>query len=82
MLHGKETTLLVQVLKLKEQMCEAEKEIKRLLLERSDGVSSSSPTTSSLSMEAVMDRPFLGEFGFDDTTFYGPAQGWEWANNL
>lgn len=71
-----------EVLKLKEQMCEAEKEIQWLLTERSEGVSINSPTTSSLSMEAAMDPPFLGEFGFDNS-FYGPShEGLEWVNNL
>ncbi|XP_021274505.1 homeobox-leucine zipper protein ATHB-40 [Herrania umbratica] len=51
-----------EVLKLKEQLCEAEKEIQRLT-DRVDGVSSNSPS-SSMSMEA-MDPPFLGEFGVE-----------------
>lgn len=82
----------MQVLKLKEQLSEAEKEMQRLQLERCDGISSNSPTTSSLSMEAAMDPPFLGEFGLDnafygpENTYYGPAntyaQGLEWVNNL
>ncbi|PHT54695.1 hypothetical protein CQW23_03181 [Capsicum baccatum] len=81
-----------EVLKLKEQLSEAEKEMQRLQLERCDGISSNSPTTSSLSMEAAMDPPFLGEFGLDnafygpENTYYGPAntyaQGLEWVNNL
>ncbi|XP_059281682.1 homeobox-leucine zipper protein ATHB-40-like [Lycium ferocissimum] len=69
-----------EVLKLKEQLSEAEKEIQRLLM---DGVPSNSPTTSSLSMEAAMEPPFLGEFGLDNG-FYAPentyAQGLEWVN--
>ncbi|KAK4360556.1 hypothetical protein RND71_019508 [Anisodus tanguticus] len=73
-----------EVLKLKEQVSEAEKEIQRLLMERSDGISSNSPTTSSLSMEAAIEPPFLGEFGMDNA-FYGPEntyadQGLEWVN--
>ncbi|KAJ8544810.1 hypothetical protein K7X08_017393 [Anisodus acutangulus] len=73
-----------EFLKLKEQVSEAEKEIQRLLMERSDGISSNSPTTSSLSMEAAMEPPpFLGEFGLDNA-FYGPentyTQGLEWVN--
>ncbi|OIT35168.1 PREDICTED: homeobox-leucine zipper protein ATHB-40-like [Nicotiana attenuata] len=77
-----------EVLKLKEQLSEAENEIQRLLMERCDGVNSSnSPTTSSLSMEAAnMETPFLGDFGMEgfDNTFYVPqntySQGLEWVN--
>ncbi|KAH6825496.1 homeobox protein 40 [Perilla frutescens var. hirtella] len=52
--------LQTELLKLKEQLHEAEKEIQRL----SDGFSSNSPC-SSFSMEVAMDppQPFLGEFG-------------------
>ncbi|XP_060195066.1 homeobox-leucine zipper protein ATHB-40-like [Lycium barbarum] len=68
-----------EVLKLKEQLSEAEKEIQRLLMERCDGVPSNSPTTSSLSMEAIR----LWEFGLGNG-FYAPentyAQGLEWVN--
>ncbi|MCE3214660.1 Homeobox-leucine zipper protein ATHB-40 [Datura stramonium] len=53
-----------EVLKLKEQLLEAEKEMQRLLAERCDGVSSNSPATSSLSMEAAIDPPFLGSLGW------------------
>ncbi|XP_062102353.1 homeobox-leucine zipper protein ATHB-40 [Humulus lupulus] len=75
-----------EVLKLKEQMSDAEKKIQRLT-ERVDCVSSNSPS-SSLSMEAAMDPPFLGEFGvveeYDDV-FYVPDNsyinhGMEWMN--
>ncbi|XWS45377.1 hypothetical protein CRYUN_Cryun15aG0131700 [Craigia yunnanensis] len=72
-----------EVLKLKEQLCEAEKEIQRLA-ERVDGVSSNSPS-SSLSMEA-MDTPFLGEFGVEgyENVFYigenSYTHGMEWMN--
>ncbi|KAF5736051.1 Homeobox-leucine zipper protein ATHB-40 [Tripterygium wilfordii] len=74
-----------EVLKLKEQLSEAKKEIQRLS-ERAEGVSSSHSPSSSLTMEA-MDPPFLGEFGvvetYDDVFFvpesnYGP--GTEWMN--
>ncbi|OMO56859.1 hypothetical protein CCACVL1_26215 [Corchorus capsularis] len=71
-----------EVLKLKEQLCEAEKEIQRLT-ERVDGVSSNSPISSSLSMEAMQEPPFLGEFGVEDA-FYIPENsyihGMEWMN--
>ncbi|XP_022752124.1 homeobox-leucine zipper protein ATHB-40-like [Durio zibethinus] len=72
-----------EVLKLKEQLCEAEKEIQRLG-ERVDGVSINSPS-SSLSMEAI-DPPFLGEFGvgYDQDVFYigenSYIHGMEWMN--
>ncbi|KAI3813513.1 hypothetical protein L1987_18238 [Smallanthus sonchifolius] len=58
--------LETEVLKLKEQLSEAEKEINRLV-ERSDGISSTSPC-SSFSMEAI-EPPFFGGFvmeGFED----------------
>ncbi|XP_058228598.1 homeobox-leucine zipper protein ATHB-40 [Rhododendron vialii] len=80
--------LETEVLKLKEQLCDAEKDIQRLLLERcTDGVSSNSPSTS-FSVEA-MDPvpPFLGEFGMDgiENIFHFSGinyvnQGLEWAN--
>ncbi|KAF7828825.1 homeobox-leucine zipper protein ATHB-40 [Senna tora] len=63
--------LETEVLKLKEQLSEAEKEIQGLL-ERADRASSSNSPSSSQSMEAV-DPPFLGEFGvepYDDHVFY------------
>ncbi|KAL3346115.1 hypothetical protein AABB24_024855 [Solanum stoloniferum] len=76
--------LETEVLKLKEQLNESEKEIDRLLLERCDGVSSNytSPSASSFSMEA----PFLGEFGMEalDNVFYAQennyVQGLDWVN--
>ncbi|KAL0332506.1 UNVERIFIED_CONTAM: Homeobox-leucine zipper protein ATHB-40 [Sesamum calycinum] len=79
--------LETELLKLKEQLQEAEKEIQRLS-ERWDGVSSNSPS-SSFSMEA-MDPPFLGEFGMEGlgNVFYVPeaegnyAQGLEWNNSF
>ncbi|XVF15715.1 hypothetical protein REPUB_Repub09cG0179600 [Reevesia pubescens] len=74
-----------EVLKLKEQLCEAKKEIQRAA-ERVDGVSSNSPSSSVLSMEA-MDPPFLGEFGvegYDQDVFYigenSYIHGMEWMN--
>ncbi|KAL3527077.1 hypothetical protein ACH5RR_011733 [Cinchona calisaya] len=75
--------LETEVLKLKEQLNEAEKEMHRLL-ERSDVVSSNSPS-SSFSMEA-MEPPFLGEFGMEglEKVFYMPennyVHGLEWEN--
>lgn len=80
----------MQVLKLKEQLCDADKDIQRLLLlERcTDGVSSNSPSTS-FSVEAAMDPvpPFLGEFGMDgiENIFHFSGnnyvnQGMEWVN--
>nr|UZQ19728.1 homeobox-leucine zipper protein ATHB-40-2 [Gleditsia microphylla] len=80
-----ETTIIekcrleTEVLKLKEQLRESEKEIQGLL----ERVSSNSPSTSSQSMEAV-DPPFLGEFrveGYDDDVFYMPEtyiNGMDW----
>ncbi|KAL3525419.1 hypothetical protein ACH5RR_013791 [Cinchona calisaya] len=76
--------LETEVLKLKEQLSEAEKEINRLL-ERSDGGSSNSPS-SSFSMEAMEQPPFLGEFGMEglENVFYVPetnyVHGLEWFN--
>ncbi|XP_059642296.1 homeobox-leucine zipper protein ATHB-40 [Cornus florida] len=75
--------LETEVLKLKEQLTEAEKEIQRLL-ERSDGVSSNSPS-SSFSMDAL-EPPFLGEFGMEglENVLYLPQNnyihGMEWVN--
>ncbi|KAK6125483.1 hypothetical protein DH2020_015873 [Rehmannia glutinosa] len=72
--------LETQLLKLKEQLNEAEKEIQRLS-ERSDGFSSNSPS-SSFSMEA----PFLGQFGMEglENVFYEQennyVHGLEWDN--
>ncbi|KAJ4965488.1 hypothetical protein NE237_017337 [Protea cynaroides] len=71
-----------EVLKLKKQLSEAENEIRRLS-ERSDGVSSGSPS-SSFSMDA--DPKFLGGFGMDgfENLFYGPescyVHGMEWVD--
>ncbi|KDP31799.1 hypothetical protein JCGZ_12260 [Jatropha curcas] len=73
-----------EVLKLKEQLSEAENEIHRLT-ERIDGVSSNSPS-STLSMEA-MKPTFLGEFGMEGygDIFYMPENyyihGMEWFND-
>ncbi|XP_024975497.1 homeobox-leucine zipper protein ATHB-40 [Cynara cardunculus var. scolymus] len=75
--------LETEVLKLKEQLSEAEKEINRLV-ERSDGISSTSPS-SSFSMEA-MEPPFLGGFGMEglENVFCLPENnyihGLDWLN--
>ncbi|KAK4733392.1 hypothetical protein R3W88_007653 [Solanum pinnatisectum] len=75
-----ETTIIekyrleTEVLKMKEQLCEAETEIQKLLLERKSDISSNnSPTSSIFSME----QPHfdLGEFGMegqlmDDNMFF------------
>ncbi|XWS33730.1 hypothetical protein CRYUN_Cryun22dG0108600 [Craigia yunnanensis] len=72
-----------EVLKLKKQLCEAEKEIQRPA-ERVDGVSSNS-SSSSQSME-IMNPPFLGEFGvegYEDVFYIGEnsfIHGVEWMN--
>lgn len=62
------------MIKLKEQLSDAEKEIRRLS-ERSDGGSSNSPT-SSFSNVVDVDPPFFGEFGVVDdgldNVFYVP----------
>ncbi|KAK8716732.1 hypothetical protein V6N13_044034 [Hibiscus sabdariffa] len=76
-----------EVLKLKDQLREAEKEIQGLT-ERVDGVSSNSPCSSSvLSMEAMDPPPFLGEFGvqgYDQDDFYigqnSYIHGLDWMN--
>lgn len=79
--------ILVQVLKLKEQLCDAQKEIQRL--ERcTDGASSNSPSTS-FSVEPMEPPPFLGEFGMDAAGFEnlfhfsgnGYVHGMEWVNS-
>ncbi|XVF61999.1 hypothetical protein PTKIN_Ptkin08bG0181200 [Pterospermum kingtungense] len=76
-----------EVLKLKEQLHEAEKEIQRLT-ERVDGVSSNSTSSSSLTMEAI-DPPLLGEFGVEgydqDVLYIGEnsyIQGMDYWVNL
>ncbi|KAE8697334.1 Homeobox-leucine zipper protein HOX14 [Hibiscus syriacus] len=75
-----------EVIKLKEKLCEAEKEIRRLG-ERVDGGASNSPI-SSLTMEA-MEAHLLGEFGEYEEAFYTsdnsyniPGNGMEWMNLL
>ncbi|KAL8248861.1 hypothetical protein R6Q59_005729 [Mikania micrantha] len=75
--------LETEILKLKEQLSEAEKEINRLA-ERSDGTSSMSPS-SSFSIEP----PFFDQFGMEglEGVFYVPDQnythGFEyWFNNF
>ncbi|CAI9110725.1 OLC1v1010794C1 [Oldenlandia corymbosa var. corymbosa] len=66
--------LETEVLKLKEQLNEAEREMQRLVERSSDGISSNSPS-SSFSMEA-MEPLFLGEFGMEglDNVFCVPEQ--------
>ncbi|GAB4848879.1 hypothetical protein Ancab_003689 [Ancistrocladus abbreviatus] len=72
--------LEAELLKLKEQLNDAQSEIQRLI-ERSDNGSSNSPS-SSLTMEA-MDPQLLGEFAFENM-FYAAENayvaGMEWAN--
>ncbi|MED6197170.1 hypothetical protein PIB30_054184 [Stylosanthes scabra] len=95
-----ETTLIdkcrleTEVLKLKEQLCEAKEEIQRLQENRvpsnSTSSSQSQSQSQSQSME-MMDPPFFGDFGvepyeYDDYVFYVPethyTNGMEWVNNL
>ncbi|XP_055804537.1 homeobox-leucine zipper protein ATHB-40-like [Solanum dulcamara] len=77
--------LETEVLKLKEQLNESEKEIQRLLLERCDGVSSNY-TSPSAASSFSMEPPFLGEFGMEglDNVFYAQennyVQGLDWVN--
>ncbi|KAE8672626.1 Homeobox-leucine zipper protein HOX14 [Hibiscus syriacus] len=72
-----------QVVKLKEQLSEAEKEIQQLV-ERIEGVSSNNSSSSSvLSMEVNNGPVFQGEFGYDDVFFIGEDSyilGTEWVN--
>ncbi|KAK4493515.1 hypothetical protein RD792_005541, partial [Penstemon davidsonii] len=69
--------LETELLKLKEQLVEAEKEIQRL----SDGCMSNSPSSS-----FSVDPPFRGDFGMEglENPFYMPqdnyVQGLEWDN--
>ncbi|PHT49843.1 Homeobox-leucine zipper protein ATHB-40 [Capsicum baccatum] len=64
-----ETTIIekyrleTEVLKMKEQLCQAEKQIQRLLFERNCDISSNSPTSSIFSMEQPQFN--LGEFGME-----------------
>ncbi|GLT79984.1 hypothetical protein SLA2020_514480 [Shorea laevis] len=73
-----------EVLKLKEQLCEAKKEIQRRA-ERADGVSSNSTPSSELSMDFV-EPPLFGEFGMEgygDVLYMpetGYASGLDWIN--
>lgn len=77
-----ETHWILQVIKLRGQLSDAEKEIRRL----SDGVSTNSPT-SSLSNVADVDPQFFGEFdavGGYDNVFYIPesinyVSGMDWG---
>lgn len=72
------------MVKLKEQLSEAEKERQRLM-EHSDGTLSNS-SCSSVSMEGLMDPPFLGEFVLEELedVFYVPEynliHGLEWVH--
>ncbi|XP_047312306.1 homeobox-leucine zipper protein ATHB-21-like [Impatiens glandulifera] len=61
-----------EVLKLKRELVEAEKEIQRLM-ERGDGIVSNSPGSSSFSMD-TMEQQFLGGFGMNEleNVFYEP----------
>ncbi|XP_009783627.1 homeobox-leucine zipper protein ATHB-40-like [Nicotiana sylvestris] len=80
-----------EVIKMKEQLSEAENEIQKLLLERNcDGVSSNSPiSTSSFTMDQP---PLLGEYGMEgilmDNLFfvaentYNYHEGLEWVNPI
>ncbi|XP_039010494.1 homeobox-leucine zipper protein ATHB-40-like [Hibiscus syriacus] len=72
-----------QVVKLKEQLSEAEKEIRKLG-ERIEGVwSNNSSSSSVLSMEANIGPSFQGEFGYDDVFYIGEDSyilGTEWVN--
>ncbi|XP_010558140.1 PREDICTED: homeobox-leucine zipper protein ATHB-53 [Tarenaya hassleriana] len=69
-----------QVIKLKEQLSEAEKEIRRFT-ERSEGASGNNSSASSLSFEAI-DVPFFGNFApeteYDINPFY--IQNMEWID--
>ncbi|XP_073126519.1 homeobox-leucine zipper protein ATHB-40-like [Henckelia pumila] len=56
--------LETQLLKVKEQLREAEQEIQRLSERGGDGFSSNSPS-SSFSMDAMNEPPFMGEFGME-----------------
>ncbi|KAK8587567.1 hypothetical protein V6N13_086547 [Hibiscus sabdariffa] len=72
-----------EVIKLKEKLSEAHKEIQRLG-ERVDGLSINSPS-SSLTMEAMDAAAFLGEFGGHEDVFYIAENnynihGMEWIN--
>ncbi|KAK8587564.1 hypothetical protein V6N12_022050 [Hibiscus sabdariffa] len=65
------STILMIVVKLKEQLLESEKEIHQLG-EGIDGVSSKNSSISSvLSMEANIDPVFQREFGYDDVFYVG-----------
>ncbi|KAF5779468.1 putative transcription factor homeobox-WOX family [Helianthus annuus] len=76
--------LETEVLKLKERLAEAEKEINRLV-ERSEGISSTSPS-SSFSMEPT-EPPLFGQFGmegFEDAFYFQESSyihgGLDWLN--
>lgn len=77
--------LETQLLEIKDQLGEAEKEIQRLSERGGDGFSSNSPS-SSFSMDAMNEPPFLGEFGMEglenvlyngSDNNYGLGSGWD-----
>ncbi|CAH8383037.1 unnamed protein product [Eruca vesicaria subsp. sativa] len=76
-----------EVLHLKEQLHDAEREIQRLA-QRVEGAISSSPISSSVSIEANQTTPFFGDYevGYDgdsyENLFYSPEyiNGFEWMS--
>ncbi|VVA99506.1 unnamed protein product [Arabis nemorensis] len=78
-----------EVLNLKEQLYEAEREIQRLA-QRVEGASSNSPISSSVSVEANHTTPFFGDYqiGQDgdcyENLFYSPDYigGLEWMDHF
>ncbi|CAH8357740.1 unnamed protein product [Eruca vesicaria subsp. sativa] len=76
-----------EVLHLKEQLHDAEREIQRLA-QRVEGAISSSPLSSSVSIEANQTTPFFGDYevGYDgdgyENLFYSPEyiNGFEWMS--
>jgi hypothetical protein len=78
----------LQVVKLKEQLSEAEKEIQRLSQQRAEPVRSNSTRSSSPSEETTMgaQAAFIGEFEMDEygdvfnTPAFYYAQGIDWIN--
>lgn len=80
---------LLQVLKLKERLSEADKEIQRLSQLPAETVPSNSTSSSpSVDTMAVAGQPFLGEFEIMDTytdifntaTFYYAHAGMDWIS--
>ncbi|KAF8100165.1 hypothetical protein N665_0230s0049 [Sinapis alba] len=78
-----------EVLHLKEQLYDAEREIQRLA-QRVQGASSNSPISSSISLEANQTTPFFGDYQIGDdgdgyeNLFYSPEYigGLEWISQL